>query len=280
MVINKDLTGDTPLTLDITNFKAAGTAHEFQLIANAIVERPDQSFNGSKLALTVPPQSITLFVLPAQGRTSPAPPVAAMTATPAGPYAPPPSANAFTFPVTFNGGKSTPGAAAIKSYFWDFGDGASATGAGPPAHDYASYGLFTASLTVTDANGLAGTATRIVSVEPRPLAGFSCAVGYALTDYGTTFLSNFTIQNTSKQAINGWVLTWGWPGAQTIASDWNATFTQAGKEVAAVNVNFNGMIGAGQTLISSWEPGIFGNDNGPDAAPTGFILNGTACRAG
>jgi hypothetical protein len=65
MVINKYLTGTTPTTINIPNFAAAGVAQLWQLTStNSITRLTDISFSGNSLAVSLPPQSITLFVIP------------------------------------------------------------------------------------------------------------------------------------------------------------------------------------------------------------------------
>jgi len=65
MVVNKVLTGSTPVTVKLANFTASGTASVYQLTsANAIKHLAAQPWTRSKLSATVPAQSITLFVLP------------------------------------------------------------------------------------------------------------------------------------------------------------------------------------------------------------------------
>jgi hypothetical protein len=65
MVISKVLSGSTPITMLLGGFTHTGTAAAYQLTAaNAITKLPAVSWSGSKLSTTVPPQSITLFVLP------------------------------------------------------------------------------------------------------------------------------------------------------------------------------------------------------------------------
>jgi PKD repeat protein len=71
---------------------------------------------------------------------------------------------------TFTGSASSDPDGTVASYAWDFGDGASATGA-TPAHTYASAGSYTVRLTVTDNGGSTGTTTRTVTVTAPPTAG-------------------------------------------------------------------------------------------------------------
>ena len=57
----------------------------------------------------------------------------------------------------------------VAGYAWDFGDGATATGASA-SHAYAASGTFTVKLTVTDNQGATGTLSHAVTV-PGPLVG-------------------------------------------------------------------------------------------------------------
>jgi len=47
---------------------------------------------------------------------------------------------------------------------WDFGDGTTTTGTLTPTHTYGDNGVFTVTLTVTDATGLSATDSLVVSV--------------------------------------------------------------------------------------------------------------------
>jgi len=65
MVINKDLNNSTPITANITNFNATGTAQRWQLTppTSLLSLRTSPHEQGSQHVL--PAQSITLYVLPA-----------------------------------------------------------------------------------------------------------------------------------------------------------------------------------------------------------------------
>jgi hypothetical protein len=65
MVVNKLLTGATPIVINVTNFIGAGTAQEWQLNAsNAIAQLPNLNYTNGVLQTTVPSPSVTLLVLP------------------------------------------------------------------------------------------------------------------------------------------------------------------------------------------------------------------------
>jgi hypothetical protein len=68
MAINKQALSSAPTTIGLTNFLPAGTAQVWQLTsANAITRLGDITFVGNTLSSTLPPQSTTMFVLPAGG---------------------------------------------------------------------------------------------------------------------------------------------------------------------------------------------------------------------
>ena len=64
MVISKYLSGNTPATINLANFSHNGTAQVWQLTsANTINRLADIGFSGNSFGVTLPPQSITLFVV-------------------------------------------------------------------------------------------------------------------------------------------------------------------------------------------------------------------------
>ncbi|APV50533.1 hypothetical protein BWI17_13030 [Betaproteobacteria bacterium GR16-43] len=66
MVINKYLTANTPVRVDLQGFAAGGAARVWQLGAgNTIARLADASVTSARIDVTVPPQSITLLVIPA-----------------------------------------------------------------------------------------------------------------------------------------------------------------------------------------------------------------------
>jgi PKD repeat protein len=155
MVISKVLSGSTPVTVNLANFPAAGTAQAWQLTsANAITRLTDVSFSGSSFATSVPAQSITLYVV--AGGTPNTPPTAAISANPVSGTAP--------LAVSFSGAGSNDPDGSIASYAWTFGDGG--TGAGVSiSHTYAAAGTYGARLTVTDNRGATGSTTTAITAS-------------------------------------------------------------------------------------------------------------------
>jgi hypothetical protein len=71
VVINKVLSGTTPVAIELNKFEGTGKAHVYQLTsANAIQQLADLTYSHSILNLSAPAQSITLLVIPEGAGTS------------------------------------------------------------------------------------------------------------------------------------------------------------------------------------------------------------------
>ena len=157
MVVNKVLSGQTPVAVNLANFASQGLVQAWQLTsANTIIRLSDLHFTGNSFSATVPQQSITLFVLPA-GSAGNLPPVAVVNATPTSGAAP--------LAVAFDGTGSADPDGSIAAYAWDFEDGNSGSGVNA-SHVYTSAGSYTAKLTVTDNLGTSAWATVAITVTP------------------------------------------------------------------------------------------------------------------
>ncbi len=159
MVVAKQLSGSTPVSLSLRNFTAGDTAAVFQLTAaNTITRLADIPVSNGSLSLTTPAQSVTLVVLPGadSGRR---PPVAVASAQPDSGTAP--------LEVFFDALQSRDPDGWIASYHWTFGDGQTSAEASP-SHTYRTPGAYTATLTVTDDQGLTGTASVAIDVAADP----------------------------------------------------------------------------------------------------------------
>ncbi len=100
--------------------------------------------------------------------------------------------------VTVDASASSDADGDIDSFAWDFGDGASATGATPEAHTYSAAGNYTITLEVTDDGGAVDTATEGVMVADPPAGdtlasdafGRSVATGWGSADTGGDWTGN------------------------------------------------------------------------------------------
>ncbi|GAB3649879.1 CE1 family esterase [Glycomyces tarimensis] len=81
-----------------------------------------------------------------------------------------------------------------------------------------------------------------------PPTGSGCSAEIdVVNEWGSGWQGNLLI-TAGSETINGWTLTWIWPGGQSISSHWNADVSTSGSTVTAVDVGWNGTIQAGQTV--------------------------------
>ncbi|WP_329600001.1 glycoside hydrolase family 9 protein [Streptomyces pseudovenezuelae] len=107
---------------------------------------------------------------------------------------------------------------------------------------------------------------------PQPTA--SCAVTYKVDNaWSDGFTATVALKNTGTSAVDGWRLTWSYPGGQRVTSAWNATVTQSGADVVARNADWNRAIAPGATVSF----GVQGSLSGRNPSPTAFALDGGAC---
>jgi PKD repeat protein len=119
------------------------------------------------------------------------PPSGGVNAAPKAVLVATPSSGTVPVTVSFDGLGSTDDGGPISNYAWTFGDGGTATGP-QPMHTYAAQGSFTATLTVTDAQGLTGSATKVIVVggpNRSPLAVAGSTPGSGKVPLAVTFSS-------------------------------------------------------------------------------------------
>jgi len=159
------------------------------------------------------------------------------------------------------------------SYSMSPGGSSTATlGLGDPIASCEATGIqATVNVDVNGITGTAATATAKLAISQPPPSG--CKVTYTPSNWPGGFTANVTITNSGSSAINGWKLTFTFPGDQQITNAWNAAVTQTGASVTATNVSYNAAIPAG----GSQSFGFQGSWVGSDAAPASFSVNGSAC---
>ncbi|WP_327267702.1 cellulose-binding domain-containing protein [Streptomyces sp. NBC_01218] len=102
-----------------------------------------------------------------------------------------------------------------------------------------------------------------------------CRVDYTADQWTGGYTAQVRITNTGAP-LSGWRLTWTYGGDRRVTSAWNATVTQTGRSVSAVNVAWNGALASGGTA----DFGLQGTWQSADSAPTDFALNGVSCGDG
>jgi hypothetical protein len=138
-------------------------------------------------------------------------------------------------------------------------------------------GSYAVTVTATDSTGAAGTAAFTWTVTGGTTAGGgTCQVSYVKNEWTGGLTANLTVTNTGTATINGWTLTFSFPGDQKITSSWNATVTQSGAAVTATNATYNATIAPGGNA----QFGFQGTWTSNDTSPTAFSLNGTVCSVG
>lgn len=128
-------------------------------------------------------------------------------------------------------------------------------------------------VTATDGTGAAGSATFNWTISPGGNPGSNCHVTYQPNQWPGGFTANVTIANTGTIAMNGWTLTFTFPGDQKITNTWSGTTTQSGANVSITNASYNAQIPAsGSTSL-----GFQGTWTTSDTSPTSFAVNGATC---
>jgi endo-1,4-beta-xylanase len=134
----------------------------------------------------------------------------------------------------------------------------------------------TSNVTVTarDGTGASGSASFTWTISGGTTGG-TCHVTYTKnSEWPGGFTAQVVIANTGTTTINGWSLTFTFPGDQKITSNFNGGFSQAGKNATLTNANYNGTIAPGASITDGFQ----GTWTSSDANPTSFSINGTACN--
>ncbi|GAA4460434.1 cellulose-binding domain-containing protein [Phytohabitans houttuyneae] len=128
--------------------------------------------------------------------------------------------------------------------------------------------LFAAALAATLAVVAAATTTAGYA------AAAGCRVAYTIgSQWSGGFTANVNVTNIGDP-VSGWTLRWSFTAGQSVSQAWNATVTQSGSTVTAVNAGWNGSLptngSAGFGFNGGW-------NNSANPVPTSFTLNGVTC---
>lgn len=178
-------------------------------------------------------------------------------------------------PITFTNTSTTNGGSAIALYSWDFGDGVPLQTQNA-THTYATEGIKTVTLVVTNATGQADFEVKTITVLPSPTASFSvlgasCTIPLSLTfnnssSSGAGYSYNWTFGNGSP-AFNG-------------ANPPSQTYNSAGnyQVILTVTNTSNGCIAKDtqNVVVSNYQAGIIVPTSACVGQPVQFQDNSTA----
>jgi PKD repeat protein len=149
----------------------------------------------------------------------------------------PSTAKAIFGTFTFSSAGSSDSDGTIAGYLWDFGDGTTSTNANP-TKVYATSGVRTVTLTVTDDNGATGTASTTVTVVDNVAP--SAAPSVNLTSGGTTTNFNFAANAADTDGtVTSYFWNFGNGTFATTANVNNKKFPAAGTYNVTVTVTDN-----------------------------------------
>jgi len=135
--------------------------------------------------------------------------------------------------VSFNGSASTDDKGTV-SYDWNFGDGSTATGM-TTSHTFNTVGTFTVTLTATDAEGLTGTDTMIVTVRAANVVVSTMSAANTQVNKNYNISVSAKNNETTSQTVvyhidvvnpKGVVMTWAGLADKTVTVSAGATVSQ------------------------------------------------------
>lgn len=94
-------------------------------------------------------------------------------------------------------------------------------------------------------------------------------VEYIMNEWDLGATVTLRIINNSTSNINGWTLTFDFPGNQKITNLWNGNYTQTGNAVTVSNLGWNSLIPIGGSV----EVGFNLSYTGTNEVPTNFSVN-------
>ncbi len=129
------------------------------------------------------------------------------------------------------------------SYAWDFGDGNDSNDASP-SHTYAIDGIYTVTLTATNACGDKST-TQTVTIANVPTAGATADV--------TSGCADLTVQFTDQSSVNATAWSWTFPGGTPSSSnDQNPTVVYSTEGIFNVELVASNSTGSDQVTLTDF----------------------------
>ena len=162
--------------------------------------------------------------------------------------------------VAFSGSASSDANGAIASYEWDFGDASAVATGADTSHTYTAAGSYSASLKVTNINGLSDT--RSVTITPTSVQtkifADSIAMGLVTARNGSYAQAKVTVRDAAGNLVPGVTVTGTWSGivsgagsALSDAAGVATTSSQASKKSGSFKYTITGMAAPGYAYDAS-----------------------------
>ncbi|MCA9579031.1 MAG: PKD domain-containing protein [Sandaracinaceae bacterium] len=229
------VTGDTVFLTDTSTGPAAITSWTWMFGdgGGSIAQNPIHDYCTSIGQCSSGPHTVTLTVSDGNGRSDTVSMLITLE-TPGASYTTDISGLTVVFTDT-----STPGASAITSWLWDFGDGGTSTQQNP-THTYATGGMYTVCLTPVNDQGASASCGQVTVASP-PVAAFTHQVNdltVALTD-------------TSTAANGANVVAWAWDfGDGNTSTQQNPSHTYSAGGTYTVTLTVTASAGGTDTVSS------------------------------
>ena len=177
--------------------------------------------------------------------------------------------------VSFSGQNSTDSDGSIVNYAWDFGNGTTASGLSASC-TYSAAGTYIAVLTVTDNDGLVGSASVTITVSaPANIAPTAVASASTTTGLAPLAIAFSSAGSTdSDGSIASYLWTFG-DGTTSTAASPSKTYSTAGNYSVVLKVTDN----AGASATSSVGVAI-ATDPNADVDVASYLLNKSVTNAG
>jgi hypothetical protein len=135
---------------------------------------------------------------------------------------------------------------------------------------------YTYYVVAVDSHGNPSLPSPPVTFTVPPPSNASCTVHYSVQgSWPGGFQGGVTITNSAATPVSGWTLTWTWPSSgEALTQMWDASYTQTGTAVSAVNASYDATISASGGTVTF---GFLASDSGQVPAPAAFYLNGNVC---
>jgi PKD repeat protein len=162
--------------------------------------------------------------------------------------------------VTFSGSASSDANGAIQAYEWNFGDASAPASGANVSHTYTAAGSYSASLKVTNVNGLSDTRSLTItatSVQPKIFAD-AIAMGLVTSRNSAYAQAKVTVKDTAGNLVPGVTVTGTWSGivsgarsAVSNAAGVATTDSPATKKSGSLKYTITGMTAPGYAYDAS-----------------------------